>query len=121
MADLTTTVAPAVAAGISAAALNELGLAPNFLGLSFAACIVGASFAPEMSKARQMAVFMAAVVCSAVAGKFIALRWWDSGALTQAVWVIIVGILFHPCVAFGVKVLPKLGARVTGTQQETDK
>ena len=114
MAEVTTAVASAANLGLSAAALNAVGLDPVLLGLSFMACIVGAGFAPQMSPPRQALLFCGTVVCSAVVGKYAALRWIGSAQLDQALAVIGVGVFFHLLVGLAAKLLPDFAARWTG-------
>lgn len=118
MADLTSTTAAAVGAGVGAAALNAIGLEPSQLLPSFFACLVGAGFAPEMGRLRAGLVFVSAVVCSAVVGKFAALRWLDASVLSSALCTIAVGLFFHPMTAALLKVIPQLRDRALGTKEE---
>lgn len=119
MAEFTAASAAAVGVGVGAAALNAIGLEPAHLVPSFFACLVGAGFAPEMSRVRHALVFISAVVISAIGGKFAALRWMDGTLLAAALCTIGVGIFFHPLIASVMKVIPQLRDRALGTKEKT--
>lgn len=72
------------------------------------ACLFGAGLAPQMSYSRHVFAFCSAVVCAAVAGKFLAVRFLDSGPLSAAFCTIAAGIFFHPAVGLVDKSLPQL-------------
>jgi len=119
MAEFTAASAAAVGVGVGAAALNAIGLEPAHLVPSFFACLVGAGFAPEMSRLRHALVFVSAVVLSAIGGRFAAMRWLDGSLLSAALCTAAVGIFFHPLIAAVMKVIPQLRDRALGTREES--
>ena len=123
-ADPTQPLAGAMAGGLGALIVAEIGLPPGMLALSFLAACVGLLFAPKgRSRYHDLLVFVGVVFCGAWLGvAFAPLLAAQVPMLAhpEKVLVILIGILFHPLFNLAAARLPaaadKLGLRKTNPQ-----
>lgn len=110
----TTSVAWALAAGTLGAFFAAIGISGAVAFWGLLGSLFGVSFAPSAGRFRSMAMFPASALVAAKFGTMASAQWFGGSGDYAGGLAVISGIMLHPAISAGVKLLPELGARMIG-------
>lgn len=108
----------ALAAGTVGAFLASIGVSWPLVFWGLVGGLFGVSFAPPAGRLRSMAMFPASALLAAMAGKLAAAHWFTASPDVASGLAALSGIMLHPTIAAGVKLVPAWVGRLTNTPQQ---
>lgn len=106
MAEPTSTVATATAAGLSAAFVAALGVEPQALVYACVGAIFGVAWAPPSNLLRSIWLFVSVVLASALLGTWAAEYFQMTSRHAVSGWSLALAAIFHPLLAAVVQAVP---------------